>query len=549
MRTCSWSAIDRERYISDLSETTFAVLIVGGGITGAGILRECGLHGISAALIEKDDFAFGTSSKSSKLAHGGVRYILNREFGLVREETHERDWLRRAFPNIVRPVPIIFPNYTSLASIFGPFVFWLYDALAGWRNYRIARFLTRRKIMEMEPHLNSSDILSGMLFYECVVDDARLTIEVVKEGVMLGGKALNYVKALRILKENNQATGVEAQDRETGRVFTIKAKNVINATGSWTDKLLPDGYPPSGSLIRPSKGVHIAVRREKISNNYGLYATNRVDKRGVFIVSHGDFTYVGTTDTEYSGDLDHCHTDVNEYEYLKGIIRVCFPDAQFELADLVGSYAGTRPLVNEEGVSEHKTSRKAFIDMVFPGFFIIAGGKLTTFRAMAEKIVSFMAERNADSIPKSRRSLSHRAFNLGTTRQGWTDTIRKLEMSEITLDEKTLDHLYENYGGGSFEILGKLNKSPGLADKIADGQPHILAEVDYAIEFEMIVHVKDFLMRRTNLSLHERDKHLEIGLKVARHMAYRLGWEKGRTDTEVADYIDLACENRFFINK
>ena len=547
IQLAAWGAKDRDEYIRKLAETAFDVLIIGGGITGAGILRECGLQGMKAALIEKEDFAFGTSSKSTRLAHGGLRYILNLEFGLVWEETHERDWMREAFPNMARPVPIIISTYSYLEAFITRFVLMLYDALSGWGNYRIPRYLSRQEVEELEPKLTISGLHSGLLYYECIINDARLTAEIVKEGVMRGGMALNYLKALRILKDHGRAVGVEVLDKETGKIIPMRAKNVVTATGPWTDELFPEGYSPSGRLIKPSKGVHIIVRREKIGNQGGLYVKSPVDRRGVFVLAHGDFTYIGTTDTHYGGDLDHCYTEDKEYEYFKGIIEHCFPAAQFEPEDLLGTYAGVRPLVQQDGVSEHKTSRREFIDEVYPGFFVITGGKLTIFRSMAEKLLTFMAAHGADSTPKPQKALSRSPFKLGITKQDWDHMLHKHGLAGINLDEKTRNHLYENYGRGSLEILNRVKADINLAEKITKDQQYIWAELEYALEYEMIVHIKDFLMRRTNLSLHQRNNHRELGLKVAERMAQHLGWDRARIEKEVEDYVDLAQKNRFFL--
>lgn len=546
----SWSTKRRPEYLEQLCETTYDVLIIGGGITGAGILRECGLQGIKAALIEKDDFAFGTSSKSTRLAHGGARYIVNLDFGLVREETHERDWMRNAFPNMVRPVPIINANYNTIESLAMRIYFKVYDALSGWKNYKNTRHLSRKEIEMLEPNLKFPGLHSGSLLYECIINDARLTIEVVKEGVMSGGAAVNYVRAKRVVTKNERAVGVEAQDRETGQILNINARNIINATGPWTEDLLPKGYRTTGRLIRPAKGVHIVVKRESIGNRAGLYVKNPVDKRGVFVLAHGDFTYLGTTDTEYKGDLDHCYTEVGEYEYFKEIVDHCFPNAKFEPEDLLGAYAGIRPLVLEEGVSEDKTSRRELIDELMPGFFVITGGKLTIFRSMAEKLLSFMANKDAASIKKPRKSLSKSPFTLGITKDDWDDmTQRTLTIANLGLDEKTAEHIYQNYGKAGIVILESVKANPSLGEKITYGQLNIWAELDYALEYEMITHVKDFLLRRTNLSLYQRDDHEELGRKTAERMASRLGWDDKQVDKEVADYVEIAHKNRFFLNK
>jgi glycerol-3-phosphate dehydrogenase len=294
-----WSTKKRKEYIKELKETTYDVLIIGGVITGAGVLRECCLKGIKAALIEKDDFAFGTSSKSTRLAHGGVRYIVNLEFGLVSQETHERDWLRDAYPNVARPVPIIYANYSLIEAVVMALFFKVYDALAGFGNYRNSRHINKKEIEKLEPNLMIPGLHSGNLLYECIINDARLTLEVVKEGVILGGTAVNYIKANKIVTKENRAVGVEVVDCETDETYVISARNIVNATGPWTDFLMPKGNKP---LIRPAKGIHIAVKRESIGNVSGLYVKSTVDKRGVFLLAHGNFTQI-TRNTSTSRGL------------------------------------------------------------------------------------------------------------------------------------------------------------------------------------------------------------------------------------------------------
>lgn len=539
----SWSAKDRSSHIKELSETEYDVLIIGGGITGGGILRALGLRGIRAALIEKEDFAFGTSSKSTRLAHGGVRYILNGAFGLVREEAHERDWMRGAFPNMVRPVPIVMANYSTIESVSMGGYLRFYDLLSGWGNYRSYRHLSKADIAQMEPNIKIPKLHSASLLYECIINDARLTCEIVKEGVLLGGTAVNYVKATEILKKGGRCIGVEAEDVLSGNSLTIKAKNVVNATGPWTDELMPKERNP---MIRPAKGVHIIVKRESIGNIGGLYTKSPADGRSCFVLAHGDYTYIGTTDTDYKGDLDECYTEPEEYEYFKGIVEHTFPEGNFEESDIVGTYAGTRPLVHEEGVDEDKTSREEYFEEVSPGFFMIAGGKLTIFRTMAEKLLKHMAERGAISLKKERRDISRSRFRIALTKDEWEKSVGDVG---VGLDEKTMNHIFESYGKGGLEIVESVKRDPSLGDNITSGQPNIKAELDYCLKYEMVTRLKDFLLRRSNLSLHQRDKHESLGRAVAAEMANFLGWNKKRVDDEVTEYVRIAEKNRFFLNK
>ena len=540
-RPKTWSALERARYLKELSGTTYDVLIIGGGITGAGVLRACGLSGVSAALIEKEDFAFGTSSKSTRLAHGGARYIANGEFGLVWEETHERDWLRGALPNLAQPVPVIRSNYSSIESAVMRTYFTVYDVLSAFGNYKNTRHLSRSEVLKREPNIKFPKLHSGELMYECIINDARLTLEIVKEGVGLGGTALNYVKAERIVYRDGRAAGVDAVDRLTGTSFFVGARNVVNASGAWTDDLLPNGRPP---LIRPSKGVHLIVKRESIGNQAGLYVKSPVDGRGVFVLAHGDYTYVGTTDTEYSGDLDECYAESKEYDYFKEIVDHAFPDADFDTDHLVGSYAGNRPLVKEEGVSETKTSRKEFIEEPAPGFFVLTGGKLTIFRTMADKLLAFMGKQAAPGIAPAKKGLSKTPFSIGITRDRW-----EAAAPPTALDKSTVDDIYRNYGRGGVAILESVAKDPSLGERIIPDQPYIRAELDYCVDHEMITRARDFLLRRTNLSLHQRDDHRRLGELVARPMAKQLGWDEARIRREVDDYVDIAHKNRFFLKK
>lgn len=538
-----WSAKNREQIVRELRETHYDVLILGGGITGGGILRSLGLRGIKAALIEKEDFAFGTSSKSTRLAHGGVRYILHGAYGLVWEETHERDWMRKAFPNLVRPVPILIINNSREVARFFDRLLRKYDLLSGWGNYKNYRHITAEEVMQLEPNIRIPSLYSGSLFYECIIMDSRLTAEMVKEGVMLGGTALNYVRATGVLFEGERCSGVEAVDALTGDSLMIHARNVVSATGPWTDELMPEEREP---MLRPAKGVHIVVRRESIGNISGLYVISPVDGRSVFILTHGDYTYIGTTDSDYADDLDECYTEREEYEYFKGIINSCFPDASFEESDLIGTYAGTRPLVMQEGVSADKTSRREFIDEVEPGFFVITGGKLTIFRTMAEKLLSLMAKKGAIRLKKRLRNISKSRMLIGMTADEWNAAVDPYRAS---LDEKIINHIYENYGRGGIHILESALRDPALAESITDDQPNIWAELNYCLEFEMITRVKDFLLRRTNLSLHQRDDHEKLGRAVAERMARYLGWSSERIDEEVAAYVRIAHRNRFFLSK
>ncbi len=538
-----WDAKDRAGCLKALAGTEYDVLVVGGGITGGGVLRALGLRGVKAALIEREDFAFGTSSKSTRLSHGGLRYIMHGEFALVREETHERDWMRRAFPNHVRPTPIIMLTYDRKGAFLFRLLLLIYDFLAGFGNYRNCRRLSLEEVREREPGVNLEGVYAGMLNHECIINDCRVAAELVKEGVLLGGTALNYVRARDIVYENGRCAGVLAEDTLTGKRIKIRAKNVVNAAGPWTDTLLPEGRPP---LINPAKGVHIVAKRDSIGNVSGLYGINPADGRSVFLLAHGDYTYVGTTDTHYAGDLDECYTERKEYEYFRKTVQYAFPKARFAEKDLVGSYAGTRPLVKQEGVNEDKTSRREYIEEVRPGFFVLTGGKLTIFRPMAEKLLAYMEKNGALRLKKTLRDVSKSRLLVSMTRKEWD---RAAGGDTAGLDAKTVTHLFENYGKGGLVILDMVRKDPALGEPVVEGQVNIWAELDYCLRYEMVARLRDFLLRRTNLSLHQRDGHAALGRLVARRMAKYLRWDEKRIGSEVREYVRIAHANRFFLKK
>jgi glycerol-3-phosphate dehydrogenase len=267
------------------------------------------------------------------------------------------------------------------------------------------------------------------------------------------------------------------------------------------------------------------------------------------VLAHGGYTYLGTTDTEYTGDLDDCYTEKEEYEYFRSITNESLPAARFEPEDLIGTYAGNRPLVHQEGLSEDKTSRREYIDEVKPGFFVLTGGKLTIFRTMALKLLNYMSAKGAAAVAEPDKKLSKKRFSISLTRGEWDSLVRSAFGDKVPgLDGNAVEHIYQNYGRGGIAILEMVRDDLSLAEPVTYDQPNIMAEIAYCLEFEMITHVKDFLMRRTNLSLHQRDNHEELGRKVAERMAVYLGWGDKRIEDEVREYAGLAHKNKFFLS-
>ncbi|HLF41560.1 MAG TPA: glycerol-3-phosphate dehydrogenase/oxidase [Acidimicrobiia bacterium] len=507
----SFSARDRERNLERLGGEPFDVLVIGGGITGAGVALDAATRGLRTALVERDDFASGTSSRSSKLVHGGLRYVNQREFRLVYEALSERQRLLRLAPHLVRPLPFLIPIFgTGTAAQAGARAYaraigaalWLYDATGGARIGKLHRRLSRQQTLEHMPDLDASRLAAGFLYYDARVDDARLTLSVVKTAAGHGTVAANYVTATGLRREGAAVRGATVTDRLTGRSFEISAGVVVNAAGVWADDLraLDEGAHPNS--IRPAKGVHITLPGGRPRLDIAAVLPVPGDRRSIFVIPWADRVYVGTTDTDYDGSLDDPVCTAADVDYLLGAVNAWVSDP-VSRDEVLGTWAGLRPLVGG-GVSGGKTSdlsRRHSVRMSDSGLVSIVGGKLTTYRKMAEHTVDAAVEvlvRGGRSRPRSRsRTDSVPLFGA----DGYEELTGGDAPARLGLPAETVSHLAGRHGGHARAVAAMVREHPDLGDPLVPGLPYLRAEALYAARYEMALTLEDVLSRRTRALL------------------------------------------------
>ena len=380
----------RESTIEKLRSTEFDILVVGGGITGAGIARDAALRGYSVGLVEKNDFGFGTSSGSSKLVHAGLRYIGQKEFRLVREASIERKKILEMAPHITKPLKFIVPLHsdTILSKNKLRLAVWLYDIFANFRNYTFHKILGPETAMELLPkHVRQENFQGAAIYGDGQMDDARLTLEVILSAEEAGAVVLNYCSADEFQVDNIDQSEIKLLDKVSGQEFSAHAKTVILACGHWNERLVK-GIDESSSLhIRPTKGIHI-ITNSFYNLDYAVVVPVD-DGRIIFLVPFGEYLLIGTTDTDYSEDYDHIPVADSEIQYLIDAINVIFPNSLTK-TDIVSAYSGLRPLISEESKSESDVSRKHKIISVKHNVFAIAGGKYTTYRSMSKEMIDLV---------------------------------------------------------------------------------------------------------------------------------------------------------------
>ncbi len=489
----------RSQSIERLKSEKFDLLVIGGGVTGAGIALDAASRGMKTALVEKGDFASGTSSKSTKLIHGGLRYLKQLEIGLVREVGRERAIVHQLAPHLVRSEKMLLPIVKG--GTFGKFStslgLWAYDYLAGVKGSDRRRMLDRTATLTAEPLLRSTGLIGGGLYAEYRTDDARLTIEIIKAAVRQGAICLNYFPAEGFVYENGRTGGAFCRDMITGEPTTVAASFVVSAAGPWVDDLRRKDNSLKGKRLFLSKGVHIVVPKERLPLRQSVYF-DVPDGRMLFAIPRHRATYIGTTDTPFKGNPDHVFADVADVRYLLDGANAMFPDAQLSLADVESTWAGLRPLIFEEGKSAGEMSRKDEIFEAESGLLSIAGGKLTGYRKMAERIVNLVAGKlNAqgsqtfgpcftDKIPFKEKPMK----NLREVAEFQKSIDSKAR--QMGLPKHTAAYLVENYGESALQIISK------AAALDLPPEPALLkSELAFCLLRELVVKPADFFERRT----------------------------------------------------
>ncbi|MHA2405791.1 MAG: glycerol-3-phosphate dehydrogenase/oxidase, partial [Candidatus Hermodarchaeia archaeon] len=546
----------------------------GGGINGAGVALEAAYRGLTVCLLEQNDFAFGTSSRSTKLAHGGFRYIAQRAFGLVREATTERNWLReKGLPHLTRPTRFLYPilaagitdgqelpkSWSYRNVRFGAF---LYDFLNYFRSHKTAKGIKNvETIKELEPLLEASRLKGAVTWYDSNIDDGRLVIETLKEAVLAkSALPMNYVRVVGFTKDSGgRINGVEAVDahEEKFAKFQVKAKVVINTTGVWADEVLALNGEETEPVIRPTKGVHLTYHRKDFPINDTIALNSIDDRRFFFTIRRNEWVLVGTTDTDYAGDPAEAHCTREDADYLRNTIRILFPEAKIDDKYIHGTYAGLRPLVAEVGKAESDVSRKHTVLQRDDGLYSLLGGKLTTFRKMAENLLlnHIRKAQSSHDLPKfsGKKNLTKIAYAITLTEKEWEALP---EVITSTLPPFILKHLYQQYGRGGRTILSTIKNQQELANRLIDipeypleVAPWIEAEVDYVVRHESPLRIEDVLCRRMEIGWLVRPEYQgHIAKIVANRMGQILGWSSKIRQEEITRYLEYIRKNSFFFD-
>jgi len=529
-----------------LVDTPWDVLVIGGGITGAGIARDAAMRGLRTALIDKGDFGHGTSSHSSRLIHGGVRYLETYQFGLVIESSHERRVLLKIAPHLVRPLAFVFPVYRGgrVPAWQLRAGMWLYDLLAAFRNVKRHRWLSAKKVRSVEPGVRDKGLKGAAFYYDAQVDDARLVIATIRAATRAGAVAASYVEATALLKPDGRIRGAAIRDVLTGETANVRANVVVNATGPWSDAVRRLDDPNAKPTLRPTKGAHVFVPQRRMSNQHAVTLFSPIDGRVMFVLPWGELSYIGTTDTDADSTPDDLRVTSADVTYLLRSANAAFPDARLTTNDVISGWAGLRPLLRHDEGNPSSVSREHFIEESAQGLVSIVGGKLTTYRLMARDVVDRVAKRlhKLDGRPVAAQApTGAEALPGGET----TDLEVLVEAARARgAPEATARHLVRSYGSEAAAVLNLVDRDRGLGQPIVAGRPEIWAEVDYAVEREMALRVQDVLIRRLHLFYETRDQGQSVAGAVADRMKKLLGWDETREAEELRDYGQMVERGR-----
>jgi len=544
--------VNRAECIRRLRAEPFEVVVMGGGITGAAAARDAASRGLRTALVEARDFGEGTSSRSSRLIHGGLRYLEQFELDLVFEASRERRTLLRIAPHMVRPLEFLFPLYREgrVGRLTMTAGMWLYDALSLFRNIERHQMLSEGDVLWREPTLSPEGLLGGARYFDAQVDDARLVLATVRSAVEMGAAAANRLAA-EILVEEGRARGVRVRDAEAGGAseWEIRASVVVNATGPWSDETALEAGISREPLLRPTRGTHIHVRRDRIGHQRALIFESALDGRIMFVLPWGDLTLIGTTDEDYEGPPEEVRPTGGDVSYLLDSTNRLFPEARLTAEDVISAWAGLRPLVaGEAGEDEDEVSREHVILEEIPGLVTIAGGKLTSHRAMAEEIIDRVVESLAagGAAEPAPSATADRPLPGGDF-ESFEDLLGSLEKraEAIGLDPSVLSPMAEAYGTEAEEVLDLAAERPDLCERVVADRPNIAAEILYSVREEMPVHVEDVAFRRTRLAL-ETEEFAAGVARIAEIMKEELEWDAISEEMEVERAGAVRQRNEIF---
>jgi glycerol-3-phosphate dehydrogenase len=535
---------ERAAALERLKGKELDILVVGGGIVGAGAALDAVTRGLSVGILEARDWASGTSSRSSKLVHGGIRYLEQADFRLVREALTERGLLlQRIAPHLVKPVRFLYPlrkRFTERFYVGAGMLLYDLFSYTGGRPPGVPhhRHLSKRQVKELLPSLNTDTIVGGITYYDGQVDDALYVASLVRTASFYGAHAASRVRVEGFIKVGERVVGVHAHDLQTDERFEVRARQVVNATGVWTDDTQRMVGERGTFKVRASKGIHLVVPRDRFQSAMGLLL--RTEKSVLFVIPWGRHWLIGTTDTDWHLDKAHPAATAADIDYLlehvNAVVRV-----PLTREDVEGVYAGLRPLLAGESESTSKLSREHLVGHSVPGLVVIAGGKWTTYRVMAKDAIDAAVDAFDERVPASTTAdiplLGAEGYQAAWNKRGRIARAFGLHTVRV-------EHLLNRYGTLTDELLDLIRETPSLADPLPGADDYIEAEVVYAATHMGALHLEDVLARRTRISIEAWDRGVSAAPVAARLMAGVLGWDEAREQREVGHYLKRVAAER-----
>ncbi len=538
MRSVPLSPQSREASLRAMADEQLDVLVIGGGVVGGGAALDAATRGLRVGLVEARDFASGTSSRSSKLVHGGLRYLEMLDFALVAEALKERGLLiQELAPHLVRPVPFLYPlRHRGWERFYAGSGVALYDALSrisGRAGVPLHNHLTRRGARRLAPSLRHDALVGALHYYDAQVDDARHTMFLSRTAASYGAHVASRARVVELVKEGERVTGAVVRDLESGTTLTVRARQIINATGVWTDETQALGGQRGVFQVRASKGVHLVVPKDRIRSEVGLIL--RTEKSVLFVIPWGRHWIIGTTDTDWELDKAHPAASEADIDYLLDHVNEVL-EVPLSRADVEGVYAGLRPLLHGESEATSKLSREHAVGQPAPGLVVVAGGKYTTYRVMAKDVVDVAVNGLEDLDRRVPPSTTEKVPLLGAEGYAALWNSRHRLAADSGLHPVWIEHLLQRYGTLVHELLALVAEDPSLGDPLAGAVDYLRVEAVYAASHEGARHLDDVLTRRTHISIETFDRGLGCVEEVAALVAPVLGWSAGQVDLEVEHY-------------
>jgi len=523
-----------------LGHEQFDVVVIGGGVVGAGAALDAATRGLKVALVEARDFASGTSSRSSKMFHGGLRYLEQLEFGLVREALHERELsLTTLAPHLVKPLPFLFPLTNRWWE--RPYVaagIFLYDQLGGAKSVPAQKHLTRAGALRLSPGLKRSSLIGGIRYYDTVVDDARHTMTVARTAAHYGAVVRSSTQVVSLLREGDRVVGVQVRDSENGEITEVRGHVVVNATGVWTDEIQALSKQRGRFRVRASKGVHVVVPRDRIVSEVAIIL--RTEKSVLFVIPWGTHWIIGTTDTDWNLDLAHPAATKADIDYILGHVNTVLA-TPLTHDDIDGVYAGLRPLLAGESEETSKLSREHAVAVPAPGLVAIAGGKYTTYRVMAKDAVDLAVSGLGRDVPGC---VTDKVPLVGAVGYEALVATKASLAARSGLGVEWIEHLLGRYGSAIREVLDLVAEHPELGRPLEHAPRYLAVEAHYGASHEGALHLDDLLARRLRVSIDTWDRGTDVAREVAGIVAPVLGWDAATIENEIEHYTKRVAAER-----